>query len=256
MSDYSMRFDTPEEAYAGFFEADAAQDSDAWAAVMSYPHVRVAAAGPTAWYDTPGDYAATAPDWTVRVKTGWVRTRGREPVRLHESVNRVLLVGGWTRLDAHDEPILYNRVTYILTRPGDSWGIQARFALGAYDGSDDEPELHQAAEAAIGQVRLYYDALARGDGDACARLCRFPLVDVGVGTATRLQNGAELAKYAGPQTGGFANLDISVAQCGPKGVNVAVTADHGDGRNEQTLVVVGKIAAGWAIAGLSRSVIG
>ena len=247
----SPRFDTPEDAYFGFFEADAAQDGDAWAAVMHYPHVRVAASGEVLYFETAQDYADDA-DWGSRVATGWVRTRGREPVRLHESSDRVLLLGGWTRFNAEDEPILWNRVAYILTRPGDSWGIQARFALGAYDGSDDEARTTLAAEAATGVVRRYYDALAKGDGDACARLCRFPMIDVGVGQATRIESGIELARQVGGLSTRFVNLNITAAQSGPKGVNVAVTADYASGGGEQTIAVVGKASERWRIAGISR----
>ena len=75
----ATRFDTPEDAYFGFFEADAAQDGDAWAAVMRYPHARVAASGEVLYFETARDYADDA-DWSSRVATGWVRTRGREPV--------------------------------------------------------------------------------------------------------------------------------------------------------------------------------
>ena len=251
MNRYPTHFDTPEDAYFGFFEADAAQDGDAWAAVMSYPHVRVAASGEALYFETARDYADDA-DWNSRVATGWVRTRGREPVRLHESCDRVLLLGGWTRFNAEDEPILWNRVTYILTRPGDSWGIQARFALGTYDGSDDKARDNLAAEAATGVVRRYYDAMAKGDGDACAGLCRFPMIDVGVGEATRIENGVELAQQVSRQTTQFNNLNVTAAQSGPEGVNVAVTADHASGGGEQTIVVVGRESKTWQIAGISR----
>ena len=113
------------------------QDGNARAAAMSYPHVRVAASAEILYFETARDYADTA-GWTSRVASGWVRTRGRKPVHLRESANRVVIKGGWTRFNAEDEPILWNRVTYILTKAGDSWGIQARFALGAYGGGDDE----------------------------------------------------------------------------------------------------------------------
>lgn len=247
----ATRFDTPENAYFGFFEADAAQDGEAWAAVMSYPHVRVAASGEVHYFETARDYADDA-DWSTRVATGWVRTRGRKPVRLHESPDRVILLGGWTRFNAEDEPILWNRVTYILTRPGDSWGIQARFALGAYDGNDDEAHANLATEAATGVVSRYYDALANGDGDACAGLCRFPMIDVGVGHATRIESGVELSQQVSRQTTRFVNLNITAAQSGPKGVNVAVTADYASGGGEQTIVVVGRESETWQIAGISR----
>ena len=246
----ATRFDTPEDAYFGFFEADASRDGEAWAAVMSYPHVRVAASGEVLYFETARDYADDA-DWSSRVATGWVRTRGREPVRLHESPDRVLLLGGWTRFNAADKPILWNRVAYILTRPSDSWGIQARFALGAYDGNDDEAHANLAAEAATGVVSRYYDALAKGDGAACAGLCRFPMVDVGVGHATRIESGIELAQQVSRQTR-FVNLNITAAQSGPKGVNVAVTADYASGGGERTIVVVGRESETWQIAGISR----
>ena len=251
MNRYPTHFDTPEDAYFGFFEADAAQDGDAWGAVMSYPHVRVAASGEVLYFETARDYADAA-NWTSRVATGWVRTRGREPVRLHESADRVLLLGGWTRFNSDDEPILWNRVTYILTKPGDSWGIQARFALGAYDGGDDEARSSLAAEAATGLVGRYYDALANGDGDACAGLCRFPMIDVGVGEATRIESGIELAQQVSQQTTQFSNLNITAAQSGPGGVNVAVTADYASGGGERTIVVVGRKSDTWRIAGISR----
>ena len=245
------RLKAPEDAYFGFFEADASQDGEAWAAVMSYPHVRVAASGEVHYFETARDYADDA-DWSTRVATGWMRTRGHEPVRLHESPDRVLLLGGWTRFNAEDEPILWNRVTYILTRLRDSWGIQARFALGAYDGSDDEARDNLAAEAATGVVSRYYDALAKGDGDACAGLCRFPMVDVGVGHATRIGSGIELAQQVSRLSTPLANLKIAAAQSGPKGVNVAVTADYPSGGSEQTIVVVGRASETWQIAGISR----
>lgn len=218
---------------------------------MSYPHVRVAASGPTVYFATARDYADAA-DWTSRVATGWVRTRGREPVRLHESADRVHLVGGWTRLNARDEPILQNRVTYILTRPGSSWGIQARFALGAYDGNDDEAATESAANAATDLVRRFYDALAVGDAHACARLCRYPLIDVGVGEVRRFSNGEELALDLDGRRTAYGGVAVRAAQAGPDGVLVEVLADHAPNGGEQTVLVVGRWSGSWQIAGLSR----
>ena len=157
-----------------------------------------------------------------------------------------------TRLNADDEPILWNRVTYILTKPGDSWGIQARFALGAYDGSDDEAATNLAAKAATGLVQRYYESLAINDSDTCAGLCRFPMIDVGVGEVVRIEDGADMAHHLSQQTTQFSNLNISAAQSGPAGVNVAVTADYVSGGSEQSIVVVGRKAGTWQIAGISR----
>ena len=251
MSELQTRFDTPEDAYFGFFEADRAKDAAAWAGVMRYPHVRVAAAGRTDYFETSKDYAAAA-DWTERVATGWVRTVGRQPVRLHASDDRVHLVGGWTRYNARDEPILRNRVTYIATRPAGSWGIQARFAVGAYDGRDDREVAEAAAESAVGQVRRYYDALDRNDGRACAELCRFPMIAVGVGEVARIGDGEQLARRVGREAVRIRNLTVSAAQSGADGAIVALTAEYASGPGERSVLVVGREADAWRIAGFSR----
>ena len=251
MSEYKTHFNSPENAYFGFYEADASQNGDAWAAVMSYPHVRIAANGPTMYFDTPRDYADDC-DWTSRVASGWVLTRGRPPIRFHETSNKVHLVGGWTRYNADDIPFLWNRVTYIVTKPADSWGIQARFALGTYQrGKDDETAIAQAVEIATNQVQRYYDALGKKDGDTCANLCRFPFLDVGVGEVARIEDRVELAQRINERTTSISDVNIEVAQSGPEGVLVAVTAEDSSGNTEQSILVVGKVADAWTIGGIS-----
>lgn len=251
MSDFQTHFKTPEDAYFGFFEADRSKNGEAWAAVMSYPHVRVAATGRIEYFDTSRDYADAA-DWTERVATGWVRTAGRQPIRLHASGDKAHLVGGWTRYDAADAPILWNRVTYIVTRPAGSWGIQARFALGAYDGRDDQGTAEAAVEAAMTQVRRYYDALAEADGRGCAGVCRFPLVEVGVGEVARIENAEQLAHRVSRATVPISRLTIEAAQSGTDGVIVAVNAEYASGGGEQSVLVVGRQSNTWRIAGISR----
>ena len=251
MNEYKTHFKSPENAYFGFYEADASQNGDAWAAVMSYPHVRVAASEQTVYYETARDYA-DAQDWTSRVATGWVLTRGRPPVRLHESHNKVHLVGGWTRYNAEDRPILWNRVTYITTKPADSCGIQARFALGTYDGKDDEAATSLAEEAAISVVQQYYDALDKKDGNACAKFCRHPMIDVGVGEVSRIEDTVQLAQQINQGSTPFSNRDIRTAQAGPDGVLVEATADLASGGGEKSILVVGRNEDTWKIAGISR----
>ncbi len=101
---------------------------------MSYPHVRVSAdAAAPRLYPTARNYAQSA-SWDRFKATGWVRTDGIEPVRTHESADKVHLADGWTRYTAAGERILSNRVTYVLTRIDGSWGIQARFGVDSLDG--------------------------------------------------------------------------------------------------------------------------
>lgn len=219
---------------------------------MRYPHARVRAVGETEYFEAARDYAQAA-DWTARVATGWVRTAGRQPTRLHESRDRVHLVGGWTRYNAEDEPILRNMVTYIVTRPAGSWGIQARFAVGAYDGREDRT-FAAAADSAVGQVRRYYDALDENDGKACAELCRFPMIEVGVGEVTRIEDGMQLARRVSRGRPRINDLAVAAAQSGARGAIVAVTAEYASGGGERSVLVVGREAESWRIAGISRMV--
>ncbi len=244
MSDFPTRFDTPEAAYRGFFRADSAQNAPAWAAVMCYPHVRVSAAGRTPWYDTAEDYAARA-DWTARIATGWVRSEGVEPQRLHESAGppwKVHLVGGWTRFNAADQPILSNRVTYILTKPGDSWGIQARFGVDSF--GDDDPE---AAAAATATVRRLADAHVAGDFATCAELVRLPLIVVGVGAVQRIATAPELTAHLKETAHLAAATDIRAVQVGHSGAVVATAREGGS-----AALILGKQEDGWKVAGISR----
>ena len=157
---------------------------------MSYPHVRVSA-GPAGAqrgrffhprtsariYPDRAEYARTAAamGWERFVATGWVRTQGLDPERIHESEQMVLLSGGWTRRRADDSPIVSNRVLYTLTRQGDGWGIQARFGIDSFEPDSDQEELAGAAIRAAARRQA-----ARRDGDLESWLggFHFPLTAV------------------------------------------------------------------------------
>ena len=243
-------FTAPEDAYWGFFRADSAKNAVAWANVMSYPHVRVSARGRFHYFDTPEEYAARA-DWTAREAPGWVRSQGRDPVRLHESADKVHLLGGWTRYNADNEPILSNHVTYILTKPGDFWGIQARFATESFSGSDDG----EAANAATALVRQFSDDLKHGNLAACARLCRYPFVQVGIGEVRRIEDAAGLQEMLGDAPARTrTSVDVQAAKSATHGVIVTVTTAYETGDSEHTLMIVGKQESSWQIAGASTMV--
>ena len=250
MSKLQDQFDSPEDAYFGFFRADSAKDAVGWAAVMNYPHVRVAAraAGKLFYCDTAEEYAAGA-DWTAREATGWVLSRGREPIRAHESPNKVHLLGGWTRYNAEDEPILSNRVTYILTKPGRSWGIQARFSADTFTGQDTG----EGAASAVGLAEQFATAKSDGDSAACASLCRYPFVQIGVGAVQRAANAAELRELLPTQSTKVSRMDAKAVQAGTHGVVVALTTVYESGDSEHAVMVLGRTeeAAPWRIAGVS-----
>ena len=245
MSDFPTRFDTPEDAYRGFFRADSAKNAPAWAAVMSYPHVRVSATGRTAHYETPEDYAAAA-DWTAREATGWVRSEGVEPVRLHESPDKVHLVGGWTRYNAAGEPILKNRVTYVLTRIDGSWGIQARFGVDSFAEPGDE------ASEAVDCVRGTAEAWLAGSAAGVAQRCRFPLILVGVGAVRRIADADRLADLMpAPSTDEPRLRDVRIVQRGAEGAVVAFAVDGTSKRPYHAIAVVGRTDGRWTVGGLS-----
>ncbi len=243
----AVSFSSPEDAYWEFFRADRAKDAERWADVMSYPHVRVAAPTGTAYFETLEAYASNA-SWEAREATGWVLSRGAEPVRLHESPDKVHLAGGWTRYDIDDEPILSNRVTYVLTRIGGRWGIQARFGVDSFNEGEN---YDSAAAAAVSVVEQFHAALASGEFEACARLCHYPLTEVGIGEVEQFEDAAAAR-------GGFAAMtdrneasEIRAAQTGSRGVIVSVTAGGETGQTVNSVFLVGNREDQWRIAGIS-----
>ena len=240
----SKVFEAPEDAYFEFFRADAAQDPEAWAAVMSYPHTRVSATGRSPYYETPEDYAARA-SWTERVATGWVRSVGVDPVRIHESADKVHLAGGWTRYNAEDEPILRNRVTYILTRIDGSWGIQARFGTDSFtegEGID--------SSAPVGVVAAHLENWAAGDVATATETLVYPFTDVGVGRVHRHVNASEVADslYAEPPR---RVDDIQSVREGRQGIVAAATWQSEQGTAFRAVFLVARQEADWRIAAAS-----
>ena len=250
MVDYAK----PEDAYWAFFEAFNAKSREGWADVMSYPHTRVSARGSARYFETPKEYADGA-SWETIEATGWVRTRGIEPERVHESDDKVHLAAGWTRYDAQDRPILSNRVTYILTLVDGSWGIQARFGTDFY--SEDEALLRESAQAAEDVVRRLLDALMAGDVAGAAALCALPFTEVGVGEVRRLESASALEErlreaHRGAAMAEAAVEDVRAAQVGTAGVNVAVTLRAGSDRLSHGLYLAAKGEDGWRVSAHSR----
>ena len=244
----SMNFASPEDAYWAFFRTFNAKDAEAWAGVMSYPHVRVSARGTARYFETPEAYSSGR-SWEQFEATGWVRTQGVEPTRLHESADKVHLAGGWTRYNASDEPIVSNRVTYILTRLDGSWGIQARFGVDSFTEGESTEE---SAAAAVDVVERHLEALDAGDFAACARLGSYPVTQVGVGEVLQLKDEAALERMLAELARGRASRrEVRAAQSGTDGVNVALTETLESGRKVQALFLVAKREGNWRIAGRS-----
>ena len=242
---YQPKFGQPEDAYFEFFRADSAKEPMGWANVMSYPHVRVSARGRASLYPTRQDYADAA-DWSGREATGWVRSAGIEPVRLHESERKVHLLGGWTRFNKDDEPILENRVTYILTKPEDSWGIQARFGTDSWSGADDEAAGAQACD----EVARFCASVVTNPAEAAAQ-CRYPLTVVDVGVVRQLADADEFVDaHSGTNAVDWTASDVRSVQAGAQGVVVSVALEEAT-CSGHGLILLGRTDEGWQVAGVS-----
>jgi hypothetical protein len=224
-----------DDAYWAFFDTFNAKDAGAWAGVMSYPHVRVSPRGESRVFETAADYSGNA-SWERFEATGWVRTQGIEPTTIHESEQKVHIAGGWTRFNAHDEVILENRVTYVITRVGQGWGIQGRFGIDSYAGEQD---MTATAEAAVSLVESYLDAWDSQDFAACAGYCNFSLVEADPGEVQQWQDVDAFEETLSARAWHPTRArTVHAAQVGANAVNVALEVTLGDGGKEQAVFLL------------------
>lgn len=192
---------------------------------MSYPHVRVAAPGRIEYFQTADEFASSA-SWSEREATGWVRTEGIEPRVFHSARDKLHLAGGWVRYNAEDEPILSNRVVYVLSKVQGFWGVQARFACGATatwkETVNEEPR---------NVVNRFLQFLKGGDVRACAGLIRFPFIFVGTRTVRRFASENSFMESLRPFNLIRVDIDeLKSIQNGQQGANVALSLARNDGR--------------------------
>lgn len=193
---------------------------------MSYPHVRVAATGRVEFFRTAEEFANSA-SWTEREATGWVRTEGIAPKIVQAAPDKLHLAGGWIRYNGAGQPILSNRVVYVLTNPRDKWRVQTRFACGA---SETWREISDDKSSSV--VRRFLQLLKAGDVSECVRLVRYPFIVVGAATVQQFNTEASL-KCSLPSLGLIPTKinNVSIVQNGPKGANIAVSFQS-NGTNE------------------------
>ena len=195
---------------------------DIWATSLHFPHVRP---GPGRFRMTrsPGEYRDTV-DFAQTLATGWHRSQWDSRRVLHVGEDKVHIAGQYTRYTINGEKIWSAIITYIVTRQGEHWGTQARFAAGrAALGSAEKAEHSAGAETAI---RDYFDTLNTFDPDRWAETMHYPQVRVAGGTA-RLWETAEALK-AGREPGRMRAWhrtrveSIEPVQVGENGVNAIV----------------------------------
>ena len=171
--------DTALAAYWRFFESFNSRDPARFSAALHYPHVRVSPRQTPVLVPTAAAHAAVM-SWKGVIASGWDRTEGHEPELLHSATDRAHVVGGWTRVDAQGDPVLVNRVVYIVTRINGGWGMQCRFGTDGGDAArSGESDAHH--QRALAMVEEYIDAYNDRHWARCVRLLATPHFQVDVG---------------------------------------------------------------------------
>lgn len=211
--------DAGHRALDRFIETFNSRNAEAWAASLSYPHVRVSPrAGAGASSETAADYAAgvsyEAPD-----AMGWHHSAWDTKEILAVSPDKIHASAQWCRYDARGERILPNNVSYVITKVDEQWGIQARFGVDSPP-PDDGPAV---ADAAIDVWRRLWSARSDGRADDVASLVRLPFPVVGCGEVSWATEVDGLVAALGDVDDPTTAVDVTPLQVGRLGVNLGVT---------------------------------
>ncbi len=149
-----------------------------------------------------------------------------------------------------------------MTRLGDRWGVQARFAAG--EPHETEADGTQAEAAALEAVDRYLNAFYRGDGSDWASTLRYPFVNVRVGGLDEIKTPEDAVRFhrshfdtrlgEGSMTWPF----LRVIQSGSDGVNVMAELSRRDASGQLLTSLCGfylvtSLRGKWGVIG--RSVI-
>ena len=210
-------------AVSRYMETWNTRDPAVWAGSLHFPHVRPGV-GRFRLTRTPDEYARGV-SFERTVATGWHRSQWDSFDVFQAGPGKAHVAGHYSRFSVDGEQIRSTLVTYVVTRQGDRWGVQARFAAGAADvPAERRAELGAAAVAAVERyVAAFNDPV---DAAGWAATLNYPHVRVADG-AVDLWDSAD-AYLQGPQIGrqrtwSRTRLDWArPVQIGAAGVNVAV----------------------------------
>ena len=236
-----------------------AQDADAFAATLHYPHARQApgAPGSRAWQDA-AEYAAGM-DFGPLLARGWVRSHWDERTIVQVGSNKVHVAARARRVDAAGRTIQTLQTLYVITEHDGRWGVQARFSAGP-------PATGQVAEAsrqaAVDAVEAYLDAINRRDAQGFAATLHYPHYRVTIGGQVQPSPEARAAstitfeRLASTGWVRTASHNVNPVQVSADGVNVALELLRYNAAGEQiarfdTLYFVTRQDGRWAIKGRS-----
>jgi hypothetical protein len=199
------------------------RDPMTWAGSLHFPHVRPGA-GPFRLTQTPEEYARGV-NFERTIATGWHRSQWDSYEVFQVGPRKAHVAGHYSRYNINGEQIRTTVITYIVTKQGDNWGVQSRFAAGRADIS--ETRRADSAGAAVAAVEAYVAALNNPiDTTAWAATLNYPHVRLADGLVEMWDTAEDYVQ--GSQTGrlrAWARTRLDWAepvQVGGGGVNVAV----------------------------------
>jgi len=216
------------QALDRYLETWNSRDGKLWATSLHFPHVRPGA-GAFNVTRTPEQYAAGV-NYERTVATGWHHSEWTSREVLQVGVDKVHAAGQWQRFSEDGRPLATNIVTYVITRQGDNWRVQSRFAAG--DGSLDAAAVERNRTAATTALTEFMKAWNSHDVKAVTATIHYPHVRLADNilevwpTADAFATGTELPRQ---RTWFQTRIDQSrVVQVGPNGVNIIASISRLD----------------------------
>ena len=147
-----------------------------------------------------------------------------------------------------------------MTRLGDRWGVQARFAAG--EPHETEADGTQAEAAALEAVDRYLNAFYGGDGSDWASTLRYPFVNVRVGGLDEIKTPEDAVGFDHSRLdtqfgeGRMTWKSLRVIQSGSDGVNVIAELSRRDPSGQvltslSGLYLVTNLQGKWGVIGRS-----
>ena len=247
------------ELHDRYLAAWNAQDADAFAATLHYPHARQApgAPGSTSWQDA-AEYAAGM-DFRPLLARGWVHSFWDARTVVQAGGNKVHVAARARRVDAAGRTFQTVQTLYVITEHDGRWGVQARFSAGP-------PASGRVADAsrkaAVEAVEAYLDAVNRRDGQAFAASLHYPHYRVTIGgqvqpsAAPRAVSNTTFERLASTGWVRTESHNVNPVQVSADGVTVALELLRYNAAGEQiarfdTLYFVTRQDGRWALKGRS-----
>lgn len=248
-----------------FFETFNSRNPLLWANSLHYPHIRKPGVGKPVRPSEPSSNAedyANRFDYSRIIRTGWDHTEVESKRIIHITCDKAHIAALYHRYNKQGDIIRTTRVTYLVTKLDERWGVQARF--GAGEPHETEAERRRAEAAALEAVDRYLNAFYRGKSSDWASTLCYPFVNVRVGGLDEIKGPEDAARYDRSRfdmqfrEGRPTWKSLCVIQSGSDGVNVVVEIDRRDLNGQllaslSGLYLVTNLQGKWGVIG--RSVI-